>query len=237
MIQLQIGERCFNLSEGTFNQLREKLKDEKYLPDENKYLIDRDGDIFKYILRYLRGKIVSFPDDFKDGEMLMKEADYFGLGELKKHLTNGAGRPEVVSLLIMTIPSQQDNQTSGAGQSTSEPDDGIDVFISWTRGNTTNISFTWKTLFHGMCDKLNFTVHKPKNVDIRGVSVNQVSRQGDFSNELSRSNGSIECPYLLNIKDEEVAFRLIDVFLSSGFSILTDQRFSCVSFLKKLTRL
>lgn len=46
------------------------------------YFIDRDGDIFKYILNFLRSSKLSLPNDFKDYDLLLTEADFFQIGPL-----------------------------------------------------------------------------------------------------------------------------------------------------------
>jgi hypothetical protein len=38
------------------------------------YFVDRDGEIFKYILNFLRSTKLSLPHDFKDYDLLLSEA-------------------------------------------------------------------------------------------------------------------------------------------------------------------
>ena len=42
----------------------------------NCYFIDRDGELFRYVLQYLRDGSLSTPDDFNEWEQLEKEAIY-----------------------------------------------------------------------------------------------------------------------------------------------------------------
>ncbi|PIK46623.1 Potassium channel tetramerization domain [Apostichopus japonicus] len=100
VVSLQIGESLFQVSRATFNQLKPAVFT---VIEGDTYYVDRDGDMFKYILKYIRSKTISFPNDFDDGELLMKEAEFYGLRDLKKHLQNGAGKREIVTLNI-TIP-------------------------------------------------------------------------------------------------------------------------------------
>lgn len=46
------------------------------------YFIDRDGEIFKYILNFLRSSKLSLPNDFKDYDLLLSEADFYQISPL-----------------------------------------------------------------------------------------------------------------------------------------------------------
>ena len=51
--------------------------------DENGcHFIDRDGDLFKYVLNYLRSSRLSLPNDFKDLDQLGDEADFYQISPL-----------------------------------------------------------------------------------------------------------------------------------------------------------
>ncbi|XP_015174379.1 PREDICTED: BTB/POZ domain-containing protein KCTD12 [Polistes dominula] len=47
-----------------------------------KYFFDRDGNLFRYILDYLRDEIIVLPEGLKECERLRNEADYYGLANL-----------------------------------------------------------------------------------------------------------------------------------------------------------
>lgn len=55
-----------------------------------RYFIDRDGDLFRYILDYLRNSYLTLPKDFNETERLLVEAEYFKLNGLIRCLT-GSG--------------------------------------------------------------------------------------------------------------------------------------------------
>ncbi|KAM4808996.1 BTB/POZ domain-containing protein KCTD8 isoform 1-T1 [Rhinophrynus dorsalis] len=61
----------------------------KELPRDNRarFFIDRDGFLFRYVLDFLRDKQLSLPDHFPEKERLLREAEYFQLGDLVKILT------------------------------------------------------------------------------------------------------------------------------------------------------
>ncbi|XP_056463055.1 BTB/POZ domain-containing protein kctd15-like [Gadus chalcogrammus] len=50
------------------------------------YFIDRDGEIFRYILSFLRTSKLLLPDDFKDFHLLYEEARYYQLSPMIKAL-------------------------------------------------------------------------------------------------------------------------------------------------------
>ncbi|KAG9338021.1 hypothetical protein JZ751_027184, partial [Albula glossodonta] len=50
------------------------------------YFIDRDGEIFRYILSFLRTSKLLLPDDFKDFHLLYEEARYYQLAPMIKEL-------------------------------------------------------------------------------------------------------------------------------------------------------
>lgn len=49
-----------------------------------KYFFDRDGNLFRYILDYLRDQRVVLPDGSKERERLKQEAHYYGLSNLER---------------------------------------------------------------------------------------------------------------------------------------------------------
>ncbi|KAG8143844.1 hypothetical protein E2320_000992, partial [Naja naja] len=50
------------------------------------YFIDRDGEIFRYILSFLRTSKLLLPEDFKDFSLLYEEAKYYQLQPMIKEL-------------------------------------------------------------------------------------------------------------------------------------------------------
>ena len=54
--------------------------------EDGAYFIDRDGDLFGYLLAYLRSGAVSAPTQPDRKELLVVEAEYFGLNDLARYL-------------------------------------------------------------------------------------------------------------------------------------------------------
>merc|ERR1711997_464830 len=52
------------------------------------YFIDRDGEMFKHILNYMRTGRAILPDNFGHLELLLEEARYYELQDLVTQLTN-----------------------------------------------------------------------------------------------------------------------------------------------------
>lgn len=46
------------------------------------HFIDRDGELFKYVLNYMRSSRLALPSDFKDLDQLSAEADFYQIGPL-----------------------------------------------------------------------------------------------------------------------------------------------------------
>ncbi|CAF0784826.1 unnamed protein product [Didymodactylos carnosus] len=54
--------------------------------NKNRYFIDRDGVLFRYVLDYLRCKKLVLPESFQEKERLKNEAEYYKLTSMVKEL-------------------------------------------------------------------------------------------------------------------------------------------------------
>lgn len=70
------GSRIYNTFTGRVPTVLDKKT--------NCYFIDRDGDLFRYVLEYLRNGALILPDDFTRWEQLENEAAYWELNEMKR---------------------------------------------------------------------------------------------------------------------------------------------------------
>ncbi|KAF3838195.1 hypothetical protein F7725_009963 [Dissostichus mawsoni] len=68
--------KLFSNKKGSSNDLCRDLR--------GRYFIDRDGFLFRYVLDYLRDKLVVLPDHFPERGRLQREAEYFQLPDLAK---------------------------------------------------------------------------------------------------------------------------------------------------------
>lgn len=62
--------------------------------DGNSFFIDRDGLMFRHVLNFLRSSVLCLPQDFKDMEALMVEADYYQITALTEALEKRADQAE-----------------------------------------------------------------------------------------------------------------------------------------------
>ncbi|KAM6978050.1 BTB/POZ domain-containing protein KCTD16a isoform 2-T2 [Aplochiton taeniatus] len=76
--------KLFTAKKGSSNDLVRDLR--------GRYFIDRDGFLFRYVLDYLRDKQVVLPDHFPEKGRLKREAEYFQLPELAKHLSSSESK-------------------------------------------------------------------------------------------------------------------------------------------------
>lgn len=216
VISLQIGEMYFSVSYGTFQKLKGDFEKKVLWIDDNKYFVDRDGKLFEYILRYLRHEIISFPENFKDGRMLLQEAKFFGLTELQNHLSNGAGEPEVITLLAM-VPYEEANPHLRQMQPQGP---GMDISLNWMGANSNQSGISWKDLLQGFSNKINFQVYEVKGIPIDCYKVHHTTL---FSSELRNSSATVDKPYIVNVKDFTCVSILLNGFISIGFTLLMDR--------------
>ncbi|XP_071853155.1 uncharacterized protein [Apostichopus japonicus] len=220
VVSLKIGESRFQVKPATFKNLKEEVFT---VIEGDTYYVDRDGDIFKYILKYLRNKTISFPNDFNDGELLMKEAEFYGLSELMTHLQKGAGKQEIVSLMIM-IPEENEYNYGYQGI------DGIDILLSKTFPHV-----KWTTLVQGYEDRLDkFKICKCSNVIFEGSITNvTVANETTFGQETRSDSLKQNTQFAFHVKNHNVPTTLISGFLTSGFSLVTDMSKSNVKAFTK----
>uniref|UniRef100_A0A8C5PIM2 BTB domain-containing protein n=1 Tax=Leptobrachium leishanense TaxID=445787 RepID=A0A8C5PIM2_9ANUR len=88
VVELNVGGQVYmtknsTLTESTLHSMfsRNNVKD---LPRDNRsrFFIDREGFLFSYVLDNLRDKQLTLPDHFPQKERLLREAEYFQLGDL-----------------------------------------------------------------------------------------------------------------------------------------------------------
>lgn len=68
--------------------------------EQGNYLIDRDGDIFRHILNYLRSKKLVLPEGFNELHLLACEADFFQLETLKEEVLSVLGNHQIIGLNV-----------------------------------------------------------------------------------------------------------------------------------------
>ncbi|KAL0019869.1 hypothetical protein WJX79_004739 [Trebouxia sp. C0005] len=120
-VGLNVGGRIFLTSHSTLtrdpNSMLARMFTETIPPscqDKNgHYIIDRDGDTFKYILNYLRDGSCVFPVNYYTRAELLREADYYQLAGLSQQLRrtttdlNSTSSSAAAALLVPDASSQK----------------------------------------------------------------------------------------------------------------------------------
>lgn len=250
MVVLQIGDIDYNISRQNFRRLEGEFEEKvSPLPGE-RYFLDRNGDLFEYILRYLRYGNITFPDSFEDGGRLTKEAEFYGLKELQQHLIDGAGRKEVVTITLMTpheVKEKPEDQKkmllhyrfmSGTGVREwvaphplpkERKATGTDIILHWSTESSPNKKKMWKAVTENLWDKFNFRIFKCEGINPHDGSVDMSSEwlleyeESTLKHVLEKDSPHLDEDLIFNIKDDNV-MRLINCFLCSGFTLLSDKR-------------
>uniref|UniRef100_A0A7E4WBZ9 BTB domain-containing protein n=1 Tax=Panagrellus redivivus TaxID=6233 RepID=A0A7E4WBZ9_PANRE len=87
-VKLNVGGKKFTIARttlcGTDSMLKRMIESplETHLDDDGHILVDRDGDVFVFIVQYLRDGKVDFPEEPSIVNRIRNEAEYFGLSKL-----------------------------------------------------------------------------------------------------------------------------------------------------------
>jgi len=65
------------------------------------YFIDRDGEIFRYVLQYLRTDEWSLPKEFKDFDLLANETDFFQIRPLIQKLSISKQEMKAMDMIVI----------------------------------------------------------------------------------------------------------------------------------------
>ncbi|XP_023931584.1 uncharacterized protein LOC106171442 [Lingula anatina] len=84
LVHLNIGGVHFTTTKSTLTRYADSMLGAMFsgamattVDEKGHYFIDRDGDIFRYILNFLRSSRLSLPEGFKDLDLLAAEADFY----------------------------------------------------------------------------------------------------------------------------------------------------------------
>nr|XP_006819272.1 PREDICTED: BTB/POZ domain-containing protein KCTD4-like [Saccoglossus kowalevskii] len=93
IINLNVGGKLYSTTRSTLTRYPDTMLGAMFsgrmpsLKDAHgNYFIDRNGDMFKYILEFLRNGSIHLPEDFKDFGALAVEADFYQIAEISEYL-------------------------------------------------------------------------------------------------------------------------------------------------------
>ncbi|XP_077987423.1 BTB/POZ domain-containing protein KCTD6-like [Glandiceps talaboti] len=93
MVSLNVGGKLYTTSLTTLTRFPDSMLGAMFsdnVPvqpdDKGNYLIDRDGELFRHVLNFLRTSRLKLPKNFDEHDLLMEEADFYQLAELKQAL-------------------------------------------------------------------------------------------------------------------------------------------------------
>ncbi|XP_061640577.1 BTB/POZ domain-containing protein KCTD6a isoform X1 [Phyllopteryx taeniolatus] len=99
-VTLNVGGRLYCTSLTTLRRYPDSMLGAMFRGDvpslrdaRGNYFIDRDGTLFRYILNFLRSSELTLPCDFKEAELLRKEADFYQIEALLQRLGDPARCP------------------------------------------------------------------------------------------------------------------------------------------------
>ncbi|XP_070538483.1 BTB/POZ domain-containing protein KCTD21-like [Ptychodera flava] len=91
MVRLDVGGKMYTTSLTTLTRYPDSMLGAMFsgrvpvLTDNNgTYLIDRDGELFRYVLNFLRTSQLCLPEEFIDYGLLICGADFYQLDALKE---------------------------------------------------------------------------------------------------------------------------------------------------------
>ncbi|KAL6464830.1 hypothetical protein MHYP_G00271470 [Metynnis hypsauchen] len=94
-VTLNVGGQIYTTSLSTLQRYPDSMLGAMFRGDfptardtQGNYFIDRDGPLFRYILNFLRTSELTLPYDFKETELLRKEADFYQIEPLIQCLSD-----------------------------------------------------------------------------------------------------------------------------------------------------
>ncbi|KAJ8040593.1 Potassium channel regulatory protein [Holothuria leucospilota] len=108
VVNINVGGTKYTVYKKTLQDYGEsKLMTKLYLAEADKQekdkdvniFFDRDGDLFKYILRYMQQKELHLPEGYNDIDALVKEAQYYSVKGLPDELEKYKKKSEAVILV------------------------------------------------------------------------------------------------------------------------------------------
>lgn len=124
-ISLNVGGKCYMTSKYTLTKFQDSVLckmltdgDQSIRRDDGgRFIIDRDGQLFRYVLNYLRDGMLSLPKDFTELKQLSEEARFYGIRPLIEELANQLEDEEDINFIVGGVPykTKKENLTKQEG--------------------------------------------------------------------------------------------------------------------------
>jgi len=108
VVSLNVGGIKYSTTRGTLCKYPESMLgtifsgNKDYIVDKDGcYFIDRDGEIFRYVLQYLRTDEWSLPKEFKDFHLLANETDFFQIQPLIQTLSISKQEMKEMEMIVI----------------------------------------------------------------------------------------------------------------------------------------
>ena len=109
IINLNVGGKLYTTSLSTLTKYPDSMLGRMFNGDlpstrdvQGNYVIDRDGKLFRYILTFLRSSKLILPDDFKELDMLLEEAEFFQIAPLIEEVRDRR-EPKPPSVFMLNV--------------------------------------------------------------------------------------------------------------------------------------
>ncbi|NXE46805.1 KCNRG protein, partial [Casuarius casuarius] len=224
--------RASTLQQFPESRLARMLNDEdrEFKQVNEEFFVDRDGNLFSYILDFLRTLQVSLPTDFSDYQRLQREAEFYELYSLadllsQEHLLKP--RLEILEVRFLLQEMQAFFRIFGSCSSTVEAlAEQITVFTSQQSGQSWNSPFpSQKPLFP-------LPLERPSHHDM----VFQCGTDYSAGDQFVARYVSIKPDDRKLINGTNVLGLLVDTLLKDGFRLIStrtvssEEKVECYSF-------
>lgn len=125
IVSLNVGGRRFDVAKSTLVQHAHSMLalmftsglEPAHHDDEGRFFIDRDGDMFQYVLNHLRdGTEMQFPSALQELQRLQTEARFYGIDALESQIAQRISRQEAkFKLSIFVVPTGCNEATCNCG--------------------------------------------------------------------------------------------------------------------------
>ncbi|NXA33871.1 KCNRG protein, partial [Eudromia elegans] len=193
--------------------------DREFKQVNGEYFVDRDGNLFSYIMDFLRTLQVSLPTDFSDYQRLQREAEFYELHALaellgQEHLLKP--RQEILEVRFLLQEAQAFFRIFGSCSSTVEAlAEQITVFTDQQSGQS------WNSPFPSQKPLVPLPLERPSHHDM-GFQCGTAFSAGDQF----VARYSPQCDFLKLINGTNVLGLLVDTLLGDGFRLVSTRTVS-----------